>query len=211
MQVEKIMQKSIDNAVEIMRRGGTVVYPTETAYALGVDATNPRAVAKIFKIKNRPADKNLPAICHTKKQVEQFFELPALGWKLWLKYWPKPVSIILERKSPSLILPLNKGEEGGGTPVRISSNKTARDLARKLNRPITATSANISGLGAIYDAKEIIEEFEGKKYQPDMILDGGKLPKRPPSTIVKIIGDKIEIIRRGEVEINSKFQAPSSK
>lgn len=203
MQIKKINQQSINEAVNILRRGGTVIYPTETAYGLGADATNKSTVAKIFKIKKRPKEKGLPVICYSKKQAEKFFELPEAAWKIWKKFYPKPISIILEWKSPSSILPLRKGEEGGGVPVRISSNKTARDLARKLGRPITATSANLTGAGAMYDAKEIAEIFSKEKYQPDLILDGGKLPRHLPSTIIKIVEDKIEVVRRGEVKISS--------
>ncbi|MFA5133895.1 MAG: L-threonylcarbamoyladenylate synthase [Patescibacteria group bacterium] len=190
MTIMKINKSSILEAVAILKRGGIVVYPTETAYALGADATNEKSITRIFKIKNRPKEKNLPVICHTKKQVEKFFELPAFGWKLWLKFYPKPLSIILKYKNKNL-----------EAPVRISSCKTARDLARKSGRPITATSANISGGETIYDSKDLIVEFSGKKYQPDLILDAGKLAKRPVSTIIKLNGEKIEVLRRGEVKI----------
>lgn len=194
MKFLKITKQSINEAVGILRRGGTVVFPTETAYGLGADAMNKKAVAKIFKIKKRPRDKGLPAICYSKKQVEKFFEMPRSAWKIWQKYWPKPVSIILRRKGTFLRTQI---------PVRISSNKTARDLARKLGWPITATSANLSGAGAMYDAKEIAKIFSKVKHKPDLILDGGRLPQKSASTIIKIVRDKIEIIRQGEVKISS--------
>jgi len=196
MQIVKITKKTIDEAVAILKRGGAVVYPTETAYALGCDFTNQEAIAKIFKIKNRPKEKALPVICQTKKQVEQFFILPPFGWKLWLKYWPKPISIIIKTREHK-----NKKTKPREIPVRISSHKVVRDLARKLDRPVISTSANISGSDTLYSAEEIAEIFADKKYQPDLILDAGKLPKRQPSTIVKIDNNKIEVLRQGEVRI----------
>src|SRR3989338_7009684 len=96
MKVEKVTPESIKKAVKILKHGGTVVFSTETAYALGCDATNATARQKIFKIKNRPSDKNLPVICSSKAQVQKFFKMPPLTWKIWKKYWPKPVSIILK-------------------------------------------------------------------------------------------------------------------
>ena len=211
MQVEKITPKSIKKAVKILKHGGTVVYPTETAYALGCDATSAVAKQKIFKIKNRPKEKSLPVICSSKTQVQKFFKLPTLAWKIWKKYWPKPVSIILVLSiNPVKLLRRStafgrfnrvKYQVSREAPVRISSNKIARDLARGLGRPIVSTSANISGEPAMYDAKEIASVFSRKKNQPDLILDSGRLEKKPASTIIKIIGEKIEVLRQGEAKI----------
>ncbi len=198
MQVKKITPESIKKAVEILKAGGVVAYPTETAYALGCDATNERGKKRIFKIKNRPKEKNLPVICATKKMAFDFFKFGKTERKFAKKYWPGALTMIL---SPSLILPLNKGEEGGGAAVRVSSNKIARALSRGIGRPIISTSANVSGKKTLYDVKEIINEFANKKNQPDLILDAGKLPMRKPSTIIKIVNEKIIILRQGEVKI----------
>jgi L-threonylcarbamoyladenylate synthase len=213
MRILKITKRSIAEAVEVLKAGGTVVYPTETAYALGADITDAKAIAKIFKIKNRPSEKNLPAICATKKQAQEFFEMPVAAWRIWKKYFPKPVSIVMARKSP--LTPLCKGgkrlkplsfAKGGGEgfcfiPVRISSNKVARGLARGLGRPVAATSANISGQSAIYNMEDIIAAFSKRKHRPDIVLDAGVIPRRLPSTIIKITDGKIEVLRQGEAKI----------
>jgi len=218
MRILKITKQSIKDAVAILKQGGTVVYPTETAYALGCDAINASATRKIFKIKKRPKEKNLPVICATKKQVEKFFQMPPLAWRLWLKFYPKPLSVILfsrhceepkatRQSSIKRDCFASLAMTADGTPVRISSNKTARDLARKLGRPIVSTSANVSGEPAMYDAKEIATAFSRKKNKPDLILDAGKLPHRSSSTIVKISKNvksptlNIEVMRQGEVKI----------
>lgn len=200
MKVIKITKQSIAKAVEILKRGGTVVYPTETAYALGCDAANARAAAKIFKIKNRPKEKGLPMICATKKMASDFFKFGKIERKLAKKYWPGPLTMIL----PSAI-------SHQLSAVRVSSNKVARAISRGLGRPIISTSANISGKGAVYDSKKIIAEFAKEKYQPastcakrgepDLALDAGKLPPREPSTIVKIENTKIIILRQGKIRI----------
>lgn len=192
MKILKVTKQSLAEAVSIMKNGGAVIYPTETAYALGCDAMSKRAMKKIFQIKKRPKSKGLPVICATKKQVEKFFIMPGMAWMIWKKHWPRPVSVVLETR--------DRGQGARQVPVRISSNKIARELARKLERPIVSTSANISGAGAIYDSKKIIESFARRKYRPDLVLDAGRLPERKPSTIVKISeSGKIEILRHGEI------------
>ncbi len=242
MQIKKITKQSIAEAVEILKAGGIVVYPTETAYALGCDATDKIAKKRIFKIKNRPVDKNLPMICATKKMAFDFFKFGKIEKNLAQKYWPGPLSIVLSpchceesatRQShqygiatPSEGLAMT----ADGVPVRISSNKIACALSRGLHHPIISTSANVSGKKTLYEVKEIIREFKNKKYQPastraclalesrrvkrgepastrvkrgepDLILDAGKLPKRPPSTIIKIENEKVIVVRQGEIKI----------
>lgn len=218
----------ISKAVKILRQGGVVVFPTETAYGLAADFLNSQAIRKIFQIKHRPEDKKLTLIASDLKMAEQYFYLNKREKKLAKKYWPGPLTLILKikifpsfikggrgriyqgQKSPSIPL-LQRGklitEEAG---VRISSNKIARKLCQKLGRPITATSANLSGQPACYSAKDIIGQLTKQKHQPDLILDAGKLPRRRVSTIAKIEKNKIKIIREGGIEINSKLQAQMS-
>ncbi|MFH1194040.1 MAG: L-threonylcarbamoyladenylate synthase [bacterium] len=204
MKIINIAKQSVTEAIAILKQGGVVVYPTETAYALGCDAANSRAKAKIFKIKNRPADKNLPIICATKKMAFDFFKFGKIERKLAKTYWPGPLSIIIKTKKQE-----NKKTRKQEIPVRVSSNKIARTISRGLGKPIISTSANISGKKTLYDAKKIAEIFSRQKNQPDLILDAGKLPEKKPSTIIKIVprsgipsrgkNGKIIILRKGEV------------
>ncbi len=212
MKVVEITKQSIKEAVEILRRGGTVIYPTETAYALGCDATNASAAAKIFKIKNRPKDKNLPVICATKKMAQNFFKLGKIEKELAKKYWPGSLTMVLFSRhcEESATRQSRCCNDGIATPseglamtadsvaVRVSPNKITRALSQGLSRPIISTSANISGKKTLYGIKEIIREFANKKNQPDLILDAGKLPVCKPSTIIKIENNKIIILRQGE-------------
>ena len=188
MKIEKVTLKSIKKAIEILQSGGTVVYPTETAYGLGCDSTNQRASQKIFKIKKRSKEKQMPVICAHKTMVAQFFKVNKIVQELALKYWPGPFTVVLNTKTDEVA-------------VRVSSNNVARALSRGLGKPIISTSANISGEAPAYNIKEVIKSFARKKYRPDLILDAGKLPKRSPSTIVKINDKKIIILREGEIKI----------
>jgi len=195
MRIEKIAPESITKAVAILKHGGVVVYPTETAYALGCDATNGKAIAKIFKIKNRPKEKGLPVICATKRMASDFFKFGKIERKLAKKYWPGPLTMVLKKSSKFKVQSLKF------IAVRVSPNKVACAISRGLKRPIVSTSANISGAAAIYNSADIIKNFSEKKYQPDLILDAGKIPVRRPSTIIKIENNKVIILRQGEVRI----------
>ncbi|PIR66760.1 MAG: threonylcarbamoyl-AMP synthase [Parcubacteria group bacterium CG10_big_fil_rev_8_21_14_0_10_36_14] len=183
MQIEKINKQSIKKAIEILKSGGAVVYPTETSYGLGCDWQNKKAIQKIVKIKQRPKDKKFAVICAYKAMAARFFKFGKLARQLAIEYWPGPLAIVLD-----------------GTAVRVSSNDIARALSRGLKKPIVSTSANISGQGDPYDLKTIIKSFEKQRYQPDLVLDAGRLPLRKSSTIIKIEGGRIITLRQGKIK-----------
>ena len=130
-------------AVEALRRGKIVAYPTETFYGLGVDALNPKAVEKLFAIKGRPPEKPVTLIIKDRAELKNIaFEISRQATLLMDRYWPGPLTLILKasKKIPSLIT------AGTGTVgVRISSDLTAQKLAFEFSSAITATSANPSG------------------------------------------------------------------
>ena len=217
---EKDKKKVVETAVEILKAGGVLVFPTETAYGFVADAGNKKAIQKIYKIKGRMASKFLPLIVGSLEQMEEFFELGKKELGLAKKY--KGLTIILKTrkhrntKTQKQGIYLFKGQKT--CAVRISKYKLARELALKLGRPITATSANVSGGENCYNAGEAMKQFgltnievqsalkhggqarlnQGKI---DLIIDGGKLKKRKPSTIVKVEGGKVKVVRQGEVAV----------
>ncbi|MBU1179665.1 threonylcarbamoyl-AMP synthase [Patescibacteria group bacterium] len=195
MKILKISKSSIKEAVDILRRGGTVVYPTETSYGLGCDWENKRATAKIVKIKQRPKEKKFAVICANKAMAARFFKFGKLEQQLATEYWPGPLTIILSTHYSLLTT------NSISVAVRVSSNDIARALSRGLGKPIVSTSANISGAAAIYDSEKIIKSFARRKYRPDLILDAGRLPERKHSTIVEVTKNgKINILREGEIK-----------
>lgn len=193
-----IVTHDIDQAVEILRRGGVIVYPTETSYALGCDATNDAAVAKVFAIKGRPEGKGIPLILPDDIDVSAFVEMSARALKLAKQHWPGPLNIVAKRATSSSVS--LRCETDGTQSVRQSSSALASELARQLGRPLVATSANRSGEAAIYRVDELKTEFFGDE-QPDAVLDGGHLPVVPASTTIKIEGDKLEIVRQGVITL----------
>lgn len=197
-----IVTHDIDQAVEILRRGGVIVYPTETSYALGCDATNDIAVARVFAIKGRPEGKGMPLILPDDIDVSAFVEMSERALKLAKQHWPGPLNIVAKRAASSSVSA--RCETDGTQSVRQSSSAIASELARQLGRPLVATSANRSGEAAIYRIDELESEFSAGE-QPDAILDGGHLPVVPASTTVKVADDKIEVIRQGVITLATNF------
>ena len=185
-------KKSINSAVKILKNGGVVISPTETAYGLITDFTNKIAVNKIFKIKQREKNKLLPIIVSDFKMANEYFNFDKDSLALAKKYWPGPLTLILNKKEQT---------KGKGVAVRISNNKIVNQLTKKLGRPITATSANISGQDLCYDIFDAIKQFKNNKIKPDIFLNAGILPKNIPSTIIDARNKKIKIIRQGKIKI----------
>lgn len=182
MLVVKNNKKGIDQAVRLLRAGGVVVYPTDTAYGLGGVFNNQSVIRRVLRIKKRQ-NRKFTVVCADTAQAVRFFKLSPAAKSLAKRYWPGPLSIVV---SPSL-------------SVRVPANKIARDLARLAGRPLIATSANLSGRAAPYSATATAKEFKNQKNQPDLIINAGKLKKTPPSTIVKVKGGKAEVLRQGKI------------
>lgn len=194
-----IARVSLDDAVERLRRGEVLAYPTETSYALGCDATNDAAVARVFAIKGRPEGKGTPLIIPTNVSLDAFIVTNEKIDELATAYWPGPLNIVGKRAPQSLVSV--RCETDGTQSVRQSSSAVASELARLLGRPLVATSANRSGSASLYSPAEIEREFaEGEA--PDAILDGGDLVFAPASTTVSVADGVVTVLRQGSIHIN---------
>ena len=193
---------SIFNSVaKQLRAGAVVVYPTDTAYALGCDATNAKAVAEIFKIKGRRASKALPIIVTDARMAKKFFKLTTNNSQLTTRYWPGPLSIVLKAKKGIAARALDHGTAA----VRVPASKMARELSRLAGCPLIATSANVSGAPACYSLAAFLRQAQTMKKRPALALDAGALRRRPASTIVKVTDDgSIVILRQGPIKVVSK-------
>jgi L-threonylcarbamoyladenylate synthase len=190
--IEKITKNLIDQAVKVLASGGVLVTATETAYGLAADATNKKAVERIYKIKGRSFKKFLPLILGSNCKVREYFKVNGKENRLLIDH--KGLSIVLPVKNKEIyLLP---GQET--CAVRVSTGSFIRAIAKKLGRPITATSANKAGGGNCYSVDEVLAQI--KESEVDMIIDGGKLKKKKPSTIVKVIGKEIKVLRQGEIK-----------
>jgi L-threonylcarbamoyladenylate synthase len=191
---------SLDVAVSVLRQGGIVAFPTETYYGLAVDLDSPLAVEKLFALKRRAADKPLLLLIEKKEQLESLVQdVPQLYWPLIEKYWPGPLTLIFPA-TPSLNGRITG--KSGTVGIRISPHPIAQELIRKMGKPITATSANISGLPPARSATEIVKMLG---YSIDYILDGGATEAELCSTILAIQKGRLRIIRHGQIDLSKEI------
>jgi len=196
---------SISNAVQILKRGGIVIYPTETCYGVGVDATNSDAVRKLLEYKKRPEGKAISIAVNSKEMAEKYVELNDEAKELYMQFLPGPVTVISKSKHKAA---KELEAEDGTLGVRIPDFQITMSLINNLGLPITATSANSSGKKTPYKIQDILENISNKqKKLIDYILDVGELPHNPPSTVVNTTRHDMQIIRRGKLNLGlPKFE-----
>jgi len=198
MKILKADKKGLQAAVEVLRGGGVVIFPTETSYGLAADATNSRAVARVYKIKKRSREKSLPVIVADLKMIETYVLLTPLARKLANRFFPAPLTLVVKLRSGSKLA--SNISSNGKIAFRVPANKFARSLASELCTPITATSANLSGKKPIFSLRTV-KNLRGI----DLAVDGGTLLHRKPSTIVDCTGAKPKILRKGILVNAFKF------
>ena len=174
-------KKNIDLAKKLLRRGELVIFPTETVYGLGGDATNDTAIKLIYKVKKRP--KNNPLICHFSnlKEIEKYFYLSDIEKIIAKKFWPGPLTLILKKRENNKLskyLSHNSNYVG----CRIPKNKIARKLISINNNPIAAPSANLSQRTSITNIKDIDPVLSKKVF----ILKSTQSSYGLESTVIKI-------------------------
>jgi L-threonylcarbamoyladenylate synthase len=186
----------LDEAVEMLRAGKVIIYPTETSYALGCDATNDKALQRVFTIKGREDGKGTPIILPPDSDPAAFIEFSEMLKAIADQHWPGALNVVSERKSTSSVS--RHAETNGSQSVRKSSHPLAFALAEGLGRPIVATSANRSGEPSLYKVQEILEAFSSGEV-PDGFLSGGDLEERPASTIITLRNGEIKVLRQGQI------------
>ena len=194
-----VTKKEIRGAVECLKNGGVVVFPTETSYGLAADAKNSEAVKRVFAIKGREAKKTPPLITASRAMTEKTIEMGPVLRKLAKKYWPGPFTVVAPvRKEAGLAKEVIRSEDRSAA-VRVSSHPVACALARGLGRAIVATSANLAGAVSCYSIKAFKKQLGPQSIQPDVWLDAGVLPRRNPSALVAEKDGKISILRQGSI------------
>jgi len=171
MEIIKLSQRAVNEAVKIIKNGGVVICPTDTVYGFLADAGNKKAVSRIFKIKKRQKAKPLPVFVKDIKMAKEISEISKEQKVILKKSWPGRITFVLKKK--------NKGT----IALRIPKYKPLNDLLKKINKPLVQTSVNISGSPVLKNIKEIVEQFGDKI---DLIIDEGNFPKRKPSKIIDL-------------------------
>jgi L-threonylcarbamoyladenylate synthase len=181
-------------ALTALKRGEVIVFPTETLYGLGADALNFTAVEKDFQLKGRDADNPFPVLVADRTMLNSLVaEITPLAELLITRFWPGPLTLVLPAR-PDIPQPLVNRQ--GGIGVRLSSQPIATELVRLLRRPLTATSANLSGQPGAHTVAEAKIYFAEKI---SVYLDGGELQSPTGSTVAAIDKNKLNIIRAGDI------------
>jgi L-threonylcarbamoyladenylate synthase len=186
----------IDRVVHTMRRGGTVVFPTDTLYGLGCNALDATAVGRVFDIKHRSYVKALPMLVRDLSWARELTYITPEQERLIDRFWPGRVTFILPRRP---IVPAVMCGGGQTVGIRAPDHAFVQLLLRHLGYPIAGTSANVSGQEPTSDAAAISAEFARTAPQPDLIVDAGQLPDSLPSTVVDLSGRVPRILRQGAV------------
>ena len=206
MEILRPSELGMDNAIRRLRQlldnAEIIAYPTETFYGLGVKYNQGEALERLYHIKQRPLDKAMPLIIGRTGLLTLLSPVisPAAE-KLIAKFWPGPLTLIFEaQKNLSAYITAGTGK----VAVRIPGPSFALDLARHLDYPITATSANITGMPPAETADAVINYFGSSVAA---VVNSGKAPGDTPSTIVDVTGSEIRLIRQGMIPQEEVFAA----
>ncbi len=202
-------KKSIQHAVSTLHQGGIIAFPTDTVYGIGVDAFNPKAIEKIYEVKERPTDKPLPVLVASIDDVLKIStDLPSNFEKLVAAFWPGALTLVVKanntlpvgvtsgrnRKTKPLVSQDIIGTKTVG--IRMPDNPIALELIKSFGNPLATTSANRSGEAETVTAEEVRENLdEGIS----LILDGGPTAARVVSTVVDISVTPPVILRQGQI------------
>ena len=189
--------KIIEMAVEKLMQGGVIVYPTDTAYGLGGDATNNRAVDKIYEMKGRNYGKPTHVVVRDWEMISQLCEVNDIAWKLFKAFMPGPMTLVLPDRG---VLDRRLGAGTGTLGVRIPNCPLTLALSKRMGRAYTTPSANRSGGKTPYSIEEVKKELEWE--EADLVLDAGQLPLTTPSTIIDLSGVGWSVLREGPISVN---------
>ncbi len=197
------MNNQIEKAVKVLKNGGIVIFPTDTAIGIGCRINNKNAVKRLFRIRRRPKTKAVPVLFSSVDMVRKYVkEIPQDVEKLMKKYWPGALTIILccnKVNVPSLV-------RGGGETlgIRIPNNKIIKTIIDKVGAPILGPSANFSGDKTPYDFEELDKKLINLA---DFVISGETSSEKMASTVIDCSRKPWKIIREGAIRIqNSKFK-----
>lgn len=193
-QLSKEVLQQIDLGVEIIRKGGVVVFPTDTLYGLGAGAYFESAIRRVYEIKQRPLKMALPLLLGDIAQIHEVAEhLQDYAWRLVDRFLPGGLTLVVRRSS--IVKDIITG--GGDTvAVRIPDHPVPIALIQGSGMPLVGTSANLSGQPNLLTVPDLHRQLDGRV---DLIIDGGPAPGGKESTVVDVTGYNPVIIREGAI------------
>ncbi len=186
----------ICKAVDVLRGGGIVIYPTDTVYGMGCDLFNKKGIERIYEIKRRDRKQPLSFICSDLKDISRYAQVSDSAYKIMKRLLPGPFTFILNasRGVPKIILPKRQT-----TGIRVPDNRICQALVGEMGSPIISTSVKDED-GELLSDPRIIEELYGKRV--DMIIDGGIIAATP-SSVISLLDEGIEVIRIGKGDVSA--------
>ena len=177
----------------VLNNGGIIIYPTETLYGLGALAVDEESVNNIFSIKGRIHGNPIPILVRDKEMLSEYVVVTDEANRLIEKFLPGPLTLVLKEKKN---LPHFISAGTGNIAIRISRHAFVRRLFDFLSKPITSTSANISGRENLLSFDEIYETFKSKV---ELIVDSGNIPQSKGSTVIDLTVNPALLIREGDI------------
>ncbi|MEK7563263.1 MAG: L-threonylcarbamoyladenylate synthase [Patescibacteria group bacterium] len=206
MRILPATPEGIETALAALVDGKTVMHATETCYGFACDLSNPKAVERLFTIKQRSFEQPVSALFPSIEEAKKYVEWNDRAEKLAQEFLPGRLMIVLlmSKNPPHVLYPTPDSRSHDPTThhspsptlgVRVSSHPLASELVTRFGRPISTTSANLHGKPSPYSIKEIMEQYKDAPLKPDLILDFGALPLRKTSRIVDCTGTSETILR----------------
>ena len=195
-------KKLIDRASKIIKQGGLVIFPAKHLYGIAADALNPEAVKKIFDLKHRPDGNPLLILTDQQTDLKNFVKsIPLKAEILMEKFWPGDITLVFKANNT---LPMVLTAKTGKIGIRMPCHPVAMSLVKSAGRPVTGTSANISGIPGCSTSRDLEPEIvQGV----DMVMDAGRLKGGRGSTVVDVTVEPLKIIRKGELSGSDIFAA----
>mgnify|MGYP001568359170 CR=1 FL=1 len=195
-------EEYIKEAAGILAAGGLVIIPTETVYGIAANALNPKAIEKLYKIKERPKDKPFSLHIAGREKIEEFAcDIPIFAYKLMSKIWPGPLTLILRAKTGGVIDALTSfsvnGERGRTIGIRVPDNEVALRIIKLSGVPVVCPSANISGKPAPVNFTDAIKDLDGLV---DFAIDSGATKLQVESSVVDCAESSLRVLREAAIK-----------
>ncbi len=187
--------RHVDRAVEVLKRDGVIVYPTDTIYGLGCDVTSKAAVERIRRIKGRDANKPMSFVCSDLVQVSRYGHVSNFVHRILKRFLPGPYTFVLAATKETPRVLQSKQKTVG---IRIPDHPVPLALAEQLGNPVVSTSANESNEEVVTNPADLEQIFG---HRVDLIMECGTLPVQA-SSVISLVNDTIEILREGQGDLD---------
>ncbi len=186
-------QRAVDESVIVLKKGGIIIHPTDTCYGIAADMGNEKAIKKVYRFKGRDFNKPCFIIARNVNQFKKYGSWNKLAQEMIEKNPRKMFTFVVSRKK---MVPEFLNPDFDTVGIQMPKRPFSQVLLKDFGRPLVGTSANLSSLPVVYSIEELMDQLSDVKIYPDLILDGGRFPIKKPSSIIRIKGRKVEILRK---------------